>query len=346
MLENLPYVVVRNPRGEKSDDCGQAAAAAAATTAAVLQEEEPWILVNDDMTPASFETPSPPMGPAEPTKSPGTIPQMMGLHGHLSSFDVQELSCEEAGSIHSGLDKEYSRFCRVTMQGPEDYRTIRLEPDVILCRPAEAWHSGRWKPPAGSTWSFSFALAVEKSVNCFVNVGLVEWVAPRKDAEDRPCQAASATAADERSLADVMKVKSVAEEEMPEGWIADQHVDENPRQMMLGCRKGVQWFGNSAKYPLFQDSITPGSLLRFRCDYHLNREGDIVQVKIWLLASPVKFEYGGDYTVKEADLWCEPLAQWWAPRWSRQDKKTRSLWVPAITLYTKEDFVTVAWQSP
>mmetsp|Transcript_38171 Transcript_38171/g.89558 ORF Transcript_38171/g.89558 Transcript_38171/m.89558 type:complete len:345 (-) Transcript_38171:181-1215(-) len=341
MLPNLPFVVVKDARDE-GDDCGQAAAAAAAATAAVLEDDDPWIVVNEELTAASFETPSPPLEPAESPSGPSLSP----FYGHLNSFEFRDLSAEEAASIHAGLDKEYNRFCRVTMKGPEDYRTIRLEPSAVRCRPAEAWHAGRWKPPLGSTWSFSFALAVEKSVNCYVNVGLVEWKAARKEADEDDQQETVASAASAQSLADILKVKSDAEDEVPGGWLPEQHVDENPRQMMLGCRKGVQWFGNAAKYPLFQDNIMAGSLLRFRCDYHLNRQGDIAQMKIWMLASPIHFEYGGEHTVKESDLWCEPLAQWWGPRWSSQDKKIRTAWVPAVTLYTEEDVVTVAWQSP
>eukprot|EP00435_Cladocopium_sp_Y103_P073756 s422_g45.t1 len=82
----------------------------------------------------------------------------------------------------------------------------------------------------------------------------------------------------------LFQVKSEAEDNVPGGWLPEQHVHENPKQMMLGCRKGVQWFGNAAKVPLFQDSeplepdnIMEGSLLRFRCDYHLNRQGEIAQ---------------------------------------------------------------------
>ncbi|CAE7259088.1 mdm2 [Symbiodinium sp. CCMP2456] len=226
------------------------------------------------------------------------IDQVCKLHGDVFSSPAALIRRLSAASIHAGLDKEYNRFCRVTMKGPEDYRTIRLEPSAVRCRPAEAWHAGRWKPPLGSTWSFSFALAVEKSVNCYVNVGLVEWKAARKEADEDNQQDPVADAASTQSLADILKVKSDAEDEVPGGWLPEQHVDENPRQMMLGCRKGVQWFGNAAKYPLFQDNIMAGSLLRFRCDYHLNRQGDIAQVKIWMLASPIHFEYGGEHTVK------------------------------------------------
>ncbi|CAE7942483.1 mdm2 [Symbiodinium necroappetens] len=114
--------------------------------------------------------------------------------------------------VHKGLNSSLQRFCRVTMKGPEDYRTIRLEPSAVRCRPAEAWHAGRWKPPLGSTSSFSFALAVEKSVNCYVNVGLVEWKAARKEADEDHQQDTVAPATSTQSLADILKVKSDAED--------------------------------------------------------------------------------------------------------------------------------------
>lgn len=326
------------------DDCKPAADAAAAAAAAVLEDEpESWIMVNDalDLDPQEqCQSPSPPTQ-REPvlqrlTSHTMTELEPFGFYGHLTSFDLQPLTPEQAESIHHGLGQDFTKFCRLTMKGPEDYRTIRLEPSIIQCQPAEAWHAGRWKPPVGQTWSFTFALAVEKSANCFVNVGLVEWVAARKDS-------AEATSP-KQSLAEILQVKSEAEDNVPGGWLPEQHVHENPRQMMLGCRKGVQWFGNAAKFPLFQDNIMEGSLLRFRCDYHLNRHGEIAQVKVWFLPSPLNFEYGGEQTITESDLWFEPLAQWWEPRC--QDKKMRSLWVPAVTLYTCDDVVTVAWNGP
>jgi len=345
----VPRDVAKSGRIFLEDDCEPAAAAAAAATAAVLEEEpELWIMVNDaseNVVPDSLLAP----GAESKETSKGSLAPLVpgevaavrrdqrrrlkdGFYGRLECFELQELSPAEAESIHQGLGKDFTRFCRMTMKGPEDYRTIRLEPGIIRCHRAEAWHSGRWKPPVGATWSFNFALAVEKTANCFVNVGLVEWLAARQESEG--------TVNDE-SLAEVLKVKSEAEDNVPGGWLPEQHVHENPKQMMLGCRKGVQWFGNAAKVPLFQDNIMEGSLLRFRCDYHLNRQGDIAQVKIWFLPSPVNFEYGGQHTITEADMWFEPLAQWWEPRC--QDRKMRSLWVPAVTMYTCEDVVTVAW---
>ncbi|CAK9062783.1 unnamed protein product [Durusdinium trenchii] len=136
--------------------------------------------------------------------------------------------------------------------------------------------------PEPQRQSFTFALAVEKSANCawagvfgegFVNVGLVEWVAARKDS----AEASTAHA-----------VKSEAEDEhrhpsMPCFFLGI---------CVIGFLKGVQWFGNAAKFPLFQE-------LRFRCDYHLNRHGEIAQVKVWFLPSPLNFEYGGEQTITE-----------------------------------------------
>lgn len=346
----VPRDVAKSGRIFLEDDCEPAAAAAAAATAAVLEEEpELWIMVNDtseNVVPDSLLAP----GAESKETSKGSLAPLVpgevaavrrdqrrrlkdGFYGRLECFELQELSPAEAESIHQGLGKDFTRFCRMTMKGPEDSRTIRLEPGIIRCHRAEAWHSGRWKPPVGATWSFNFALAVEKTANCFVNVGLVEWLAARQESEG--------TVSHDESLAEVLKVKSEAEDNVPGGWLPEQHVHENPKQMMLGCRKGVQWFGNAAKVPLFQDNIMEGSLLRFRCDYHLNRQGDIAQVKIWFLPSPVNFEYGGQHTITEADMWFEPLAQWWEPRC--QDRKMRSLWVPAVTMYTCEDVVTVAW---
>ncbi|CAJ1352821.1 unnamed protein product [Effrenium voratum] len=274
----------------------------------------------------------------EAAKVPKTVPKTVpkprlcgnpvpGFFGHLDAFELQEISPQEADALHEGLGQEYSKFCRVTMKGPQDFRTIRLEPSIVACQAGG-------KPSA----SFSFALAVEKSEHCYVNVGLVEWVAARKEDAKESSEA--------ETLAEFMKVKSHAEDKMPGGWLPEQHVHENPKQMMLGCRKGVQWFGDATKVPLFQDNIMPGSLLRFRCDYQLNRSGDISQVKVWLLPSPVIFEYGGEQTITEEDMWGEPLAQWWVPRWGSQDRKMRPLWVPAITLYTCGDRVTVAWDGP
>lgn len=91
----------------------------------------------------------------------------------------------------------------------------------------------------------------------YVNVGLVEWMAARKESPEPKGL--------RRSLAELLSVKSEEEDQVPGGWLSAQHagslvetrvlceVDEDPRQMMLGCRKGVQWFGSGRKFPLFQE---------------------------------------------------------------------------------------------
>eukprot|EP00439_Symbiodinium_sp_Y106_P067557 s3001_g11.t1 len=57
LFDHIEDGLVKDARDE-GDDCGQAAAAAAAATAAVLEDDDPWIVVNEELTAASFETPS------------------------------------------------------------------------------------------------------------------------------------------------------------------------------------------------------------------------------------------------------------------------------------------------
>mmetsp|Transcript_89746 Transcript_89746/g.159531 ORF Transcript_89746/g.159531 Transcript_89746/m.159531 type:complete len:586 (+) Transcript_89746:88-1845(+) len=335
------------------DICAPAAAAAAAATAAVLEDGEPeaWVLVE----PTDTTTPSPPLQAVPPPDKLTSLPTD-GFYGLLSSLKISSLSAEKAHELHPEFSKDFNTFYRMEMTGMQNYRTVRLEPSMVMCRPAEACHQGRWKPPVGTTWSFSFSVAVESTESSYVNIGLVEWLSTRKEKKKGArTDGAEAPAEDAKlSLADLMEVKSVAEDTAPPGgFLAQQHVSENPKQMMLGCRKGVHWFGNSMKYALFKDDICAGSVLHFRCDYHLNRHGEPVQVKLWLLPSPVVFQRQGKRNIKESDLWNQPLAQWppWEPRWGgyEQENKqtmTMSLWVPAVTFFSPTDAVTVAWEKP
>jgi len=274
-----------------------------------------------------------------------------GIYGHVSSFGLSYLPAEKA-ETHQFCGN-FNVFCRMEMLAVQQYRTVRLEPAMVMCRRAEA-DQERWKPPVGTTWSFSFSVAIESTESSYLNIGLVEWLATRKEEKTGLGSLGPGAAAEDAtvSLADLLEGNSQAEDTSPPGgYLAQQHVSENPKQMMLGCRKGVRWFGNSMKYALFQDDLCTGSVLHFRCDYHLTRNGDPAQVKLWLLPSPVVFQRQGKRSTKESDLWNQPLAKWppWEPRWGgyeQENKNTRSLWVPAVTLFSRADAVTVAWEKP
>merc|ERR1711971_711343 len=62
-----------------------------------------------------------------------------------------------------------------------------------------------------------------------------------------------------------------------------QHRSENPRQMMLGCKKGVKWYGSNTWEHLFKDEVCEGSQLRFLCEYSIaSRAQAATHMRLWL----------------------------------------------------------------
>jgi len=120
-----------------------------------------------------------------------------------------------------------------------------------------------------------------------------------------------------------------------------QHTSESPRQMMLGCRKGVKWYGNKCSEPVFKDDLCAGSLLHFRCDYFFDEDGEATQVRLWLLPSPAAFRRTG----RRVTQLSEPLFEWQATRdfGGAREPAKRSVWVPAVTLFSRHDVVLFAW---
>merc|ERR1719321_1867615 len=131
-----------------------------------------------------------------------------------------------------------------------------------------------------------------------MNIGLVEWTAQAKDSAVHLLQGSRAgPMIDPPSLTQLMGVAPGEEWETDPTW---QQVSENPRQMMLGCRKGVKWYGNSRTEPLFKDDLCQGSTLRFRCDHTFNAKAQTTEMKLWLLPCNVVFRYRGSSVVQLA----------------------------------------------
>lgn len=270
--------------------------------------------------------------------------------GQLNSWQITELTLAQVRSRYPSAFVTGEEDCSVFQLQTtvsNTLRTIRLAPHAVQCRRLDARQkrsTGRWGKPSGTTtWSFPFTVAIEHTENSFVNVGLVEWLADRSDGEPARTKHTS------MSLAELLKLKTISEDEKPSDFVAEQQASESPLQMMLGCRKGVRWFGNGVKFPLLEDGLCDGSVLRFRCDYHIDKHGDIVQVQLWLMPSPVVFEFQGKKTIQDWDLWDEPLFHQWRepPQTTKESSRLpKSLWVPAVTLFSQGDTVAVAWSSP
>lgn len=272
-------------------------------------------------------------GPIDPSSAAdvphiaGTGIPVHGFVGHPTAFHFELLSAEQVKEMKLAFQPQNTRFCRVEMIHNNEFRTFRLDPCIVCC--CQQARLQQQENPKNLQWSFTFDLAIMKSLCSFVNVGLVEWQAPL-----------SATPPDiaETCLADLMGVQPY--EKVHE----QQHVHENPGQLMLGCKKGVKWYGTSySKDQFFQDDIKSGSVLKFRCDCNFTATGELKQVRLYLLESKVVFAWGGEALVDVR--W--PFLQWpipWLPK-ERQRCSTMVM-VPAVTLFTKGDVVIVAWRPP
>eukprot|EP00404_Azadinium_spinosum_P051360 CAMPEP_0180756188 /NCGR_PEP_ID=MMETSP1038_2-20121128/34098_1 /TAXON_ID=632150 /ORGANISM="Azadinium spinosum, Strain 3D9" /LENGTH=270 /DNA_ID=CAMNT_0022790155 /DNA_START=81 /DNA_END=894 /DNA_ORIENTATION=- len=205
------------------------------------------------------------------------------------------------------------------MEASDSCRTIRLGPGELLCR--------RCPDSEMKVWTCTFDVVLHQTLSSFVNIGLVEWVATVQDerkhdageggqvavgavaevcepeAEDSQavgkqnqgdCSSASCAASMGNGVATLAELLGVVPgAEVEDKAVTWQHTSESPRQMMLGCRKGVKWYGNKCSEPVFKDDLCAGSLLHFRCDYFFDEDGEATQVRLWLLPSPAAFRRTG-----------------------------------------------------
>jgi len=305
--------------------------------------------------------------PAAPAPAAGEPAPLVGTKKDLL---MSKLPSEKVQQLRAELQEQHTHFWQVQMVAKDAYRTVRLDPSELLCRRAPLLEAERnWahrkQNPSHSVWSFSFDVAMTRTVNSFINVGLVEWLAtakgdaalpgsPPSSQTPPPAAAAAArlggdvgegehaaaTASAGRPLSQVTGACGEEEERAAASSVAWQHVHENPRQMMLGFRKGVKWYGDAGQEPLFKDDLCEGTLLRFRCDQTLSPDGEIVQLTLWLLPSRIVFRNGGQQCVRIAKPLFEFPSPWFA---AEVPGRKRSLWVPAVTLYSKDDSVLIAW---
>lgn len=285
------------------------------------------------------------------------------LSGQHRSLCLEPVPAEEVRSLKADFQDHHNSYWRARMEESDVYRTVRLGPGVIRCHQfREMLMEKSWAQRVvnawPSTWSYSFDVLLTKTTNSFVNVGLVEWVAAVKEdlaAGGTASLVATAAAANDGPNAGTLEVSLARLLGVPQGdeWTTEpswQAVTENPRQMMLGFRKGVKWYGNNISEPLFKDDLCEGTQLHFRCDNIFDTSGRVVKVQLWLLPSPVIFRTRGWQLVQLA----KPIFEWPSPclwedefgsyRQRRGEEGShRSIWVPAATLFSKDDAVVFAW---
>mmetsp|Transcript_94434 Transcript_94434/g.281871 ORF Transcript_94434/g.281871 Transcript_94434/m.281871 type:complete len:814 (+) Transcript_94434:43-2484(+) len=248
--------------------------------------------------------------------------------GHEDSLSLKEVPIDQARQIGLHFQDDHNMLWRVQTNATDTRRTVRLDPGDLLCKHLQG---------CKRVWSYTFDLVLARTSSSFVNVGLVEWVAEEMEepsVESLPGKARGS----EVPLTDLLGVQASEAQTTNLAW---QHSLESPRQMMLACRKGVKWYGDSSE-PVFNDDFIDQSMLHFRCDYTFSPEGVPIQVRLWLLPSAVVFRRQGRQVVRLD----EPLFQCPLPSSNTPSERpgTRSLWVPAVTLFSQQDTVLFAWR--
>jgi len=280
---------------------------------------------------ASLDEISEPSPKAQPKQSRVARP---GFVGQLSSLLLMELSLQQVQQRKLQFQRRHDSFFQVQMLVNRAYRTVRLDPRAVACQ--RLWDEGSSpgsSPAACQTWpaiwSYTFDVAVVHTGSSFINVGLVEWIGRATHASQTDCTDREPT------LAEVAGACGDVDADGP------HNVSESPRQIMLGCRKGVKWYGNSSWEHLFKDDICEGSVLRFQSECCLGAHGEVKQMRLWLLPSQVIFTKRGHQCVRLA----RPLLEWAIPPSdARSVPRSVSLWVPAVTLFSQSDAVVVAWR--
>mmetsp|Transcript_145711 Transcript_145711/g.253014 ORF Transcript_145711/g.253014 Transcript_145711/m.253014 type:complete len:441 (-) Transcript_145711:63-1385(-) len=266
-------------------------------------------------------------------------PRRSPLIGQLACLCLEEVAAEEAQGLHIDNGDVLTSKWRAQMTGHDVYRTVRLGPGQLLCTQLEQSWARRARGPWPVVWSYNFDIVIAKTLNSFVNIGFVEWIANKGKEVPEPLLLDRTR---EASLAELMGLSP------GEDWTSEptwQHLSENPRQMMLGCRKGVKWYGNNFSEPLFKNDICEGTQLHFQCDNVFDQNGKLKQVRMWLLPSNVHFR-----TRTQVVELAKPMFEWPSPMlwedWkSQQDEKEKcAMWVPAVTLFSKDDSVIFVWR--
>lgn len=275
-------------------------------------------------------------------------PILRPFAGNALSLVVEDITSQKDCNIMADFQLNETTTFRVQMVAEEVYRTVRIGPAEILCsRLDESSWAQKARGSSSVTWRYEFDVALMQTRNCYVNIGLVEWIAP---ITEPAFQALHTRDADVHlSLAKLMGLLPGEEWKTEPAW---QHEAENPRQRMLGCKKGVRWFGERQNWSeqLFKDDILPGSILRFQCDHTFDESGHVKEMKLWLAASKIYFRWkepkGQPQTVEQR----KPIFVWPSPGEQRtngsKDKKLQSVWVPAVTFYNKDDSVLFSWTGP
>lgn len=276
--------------------------------------------------------------PAQPRPEAETTKSLRPFAGHAQSLRLEDVS-DKALCPRAERQEPNTAAWRVQMIGSDSYRTVRLGPSMLRCSKLieSSWAArakGRWPV----TWSYEFDITLTKTAMSFMNIGLVEWTAQAKESADIFLQGSGA---ESPSLTELMGISLEDEWTTDPSW--QQH-SENPQQMMLGCRKGSKWYGNNRMEPLFKDDLCEGSTLRFRCDHVFDDTGRAIRMKLWLLPCSVVFKFRGAEVVQLA----KPLFEWPDPKF-HTDKideakpQMRTMWVPAVTLYSKGDSIVFSW---
>lgn len=234
----------------------------------------------------------------------------------------------------------HDSFAHVTMSGHDTFRTAKLCPDRLFCKQMaeKRPHTRKRNGPDPVAWNYTFDVAILRTSNSFINVGLVEWSSQSK--EPQPLSA-------DRMLR-TLSAGPMHLSELLEAQCSDDHdggASESRRQMMIGCKKGVKWYGSSRNgqtqsETMFKDDLCEGTTLRFCCECTFTGT-DSLQVRLWLLPSVVNFYRGGQQMVQLSKPLFEYPMSW--DQAGLPQAEVRTMWVPAVTLYTKGDQVIFGW---
>eukprot|EP00927_Polykrikos_kofoidii_P010797 TRINITY_DN14564_c0_g1_i2.p1 TRINITY_DN14564_c0_g1~~TRINITY_DN14564_c0_g1_i2.p1 ORF type:complete len:638 (+),score=104.68 TRINITY_DN14564_c0_g1_i2:116-2029(+) len=265
------------------------------------------------------------------TKTPEFVPIAPSPRGDLPLVGVHEFFCVEQ---LSGTTPGFRHGWKVRMLDDGKSRTLRLCPEDLLCTPTQANLGIQLAAPGSSwpivTWKYTFDVTIVRTLTSFLNVGLVEWVTDRSHREPADLLGGNV----ETTLTNVLCASPSRKD------LAWQHCSETPRQLMLGCRKGIKWYGKDHE-PLFKDDICDGSNLSFSCEFAVNVIGETMHLRLWLLPSMIVFRRRGLERVCLGKPLFDVPSQWINAL--RQNATRKSVWLPAVTAFSKDDVVHFAW---
>lgn len=290
--------------------------------------------------PSSFSMPSAASPGSPPEVTVGPLSAGLRMHGSITGTSVSPSTIPNLQQYsHPSARPSTANVWKLRNDGEWDgYRTVRVLPSHIMLsrRFDEGWTETMPGFEQHQFWVYNFDISVTSTTYSYLDFGLLEWQISSKSETRNVSKLLTAYNTDSIVMSELLGEYS--ERDIIESSLSPGNYSEEPvgGMMMLGCKKGVRWFGKSRpRQELFWDDINSSSVLHFEVQHRPVMGTDNVSIQVLLRPSPIVFQKHGAKMVTMKK-----------PVFETQIKPSSScMWIPAITFNTPGDEVAFSWSS-